>query len=323
MAGFRRIHELVEAGNIKELSQLSISCPILRMRYLLLINDYSEALKVSQTQPVRKRQIHLLAEYIGDNRARWEDVLALFSIYKPYAIEPADLQILLPRCPADILLSFLKTQLKSFTPDADARCHGYLPWTIGNSHVPPTSLLAIRRFSITGPCPWTCQFGVTLTGPERDIILQNYQTAGKGIDKDLDKGMDIRFVVDGANVIYSESGIYNVHVLESLISTLPAKQTIVVLNVRHRKHVHPRGRFKVLWTPRGINDDDYSISLSVKTGAILVSNDIYSDHRHRCASQTVFDIWYSTYVRRVSDNLTAALCTPVWQIHEDELWVPE
>jgi hypothetical protein len=185
-------------------------------------------------------------------------------------------------------------------------------------HVPPTSLLPIRRFTITGPLPWPWPCSVTLTGQERDIILQNYQTAGLVADFP-----DLKYVVDGANVIYSESGIYNVNILESLMSTLPAKQTIVVLNARHRKHVHPRGRFTVLWTPRGINDDDYSISLSVKTGSILVSNDIYSDHRHRCANLTVFDIWYRTYVRRVSDNLTAALCTPVWQIHDEELWVPE
>ena len=305
MAGYRHIHELIELRDIDSLRKLDITCPILRMRYLLLIDDFPAALKVAQTQRVRKRQIHLLMENINGRHDLWPPVLSLIELYKTPSPEPADLWLMLKLCPPQILLPYLQSICKEFVPG-----HGYLPLTIG-ADAPGSDYPHVRRGIPPSPNK------IILSDEEKQVILHNYK-----LKCDSRWAADVKFVVDGANVLYSQSGAYKPEILASMLAKLPAENTVVVLNSRHRKTVMLAGS-RILWTPRGVNDDDYAIYLAVNSGATLISNDEYGDHRARCPDKNLFDLWSHTYVLtldadpRLRDNPS-----PVWQIHDGQLWIP-
>lgn len=311
MAGYRHIHQLIEAGDTAALSTQKIDCPILKIRYLLLISDYPSALHVAMVQPVRKRQLHLLMNYIHDKPELSDQWPKLFLLLNNYQVEVSDLQLLLDICPSAILIPFLQTI--SLPIDGKDPNHGYLPATCLMAGTP------IPAHILPPPLPNR----VILSSAQRDMLLSQYPVAIASLKKISHPG--IKYVIDGANVMYSNSGVYSPEILVSLLGMLEVNETLIVLNRRHyknfRKALKGDDACHVEWSPRGVNDDEYAIAASILFGAQLVSNDLYRDHRARHQHPTLFDIWVTTDVSKVDDP-TARMITPIWQIHDGQLWGP-
>ena len=96
---------------------------------------------------------------------------------------------------------------------------------------------------------------------------------------------DVKFVVDGANVLFSFNGQPKVECLIKSIKDLSVKgHVVVVLHQRHFKNgivqveMFNLPNVSLCVTPFGINDDYYSHLIAMTHNCTLVTNDLYRDH---------------------------------------------
>ena len=242
------------------------------------------ASSVTTAPRVRKRIVELLLEacYRIHNYECAVGIISTFLLGNPFKAEGPDLQPLL-NVP-DLLrgvISWLITQEIYFKPDA--------PGVVG----PPDDLRLI---------PYDLQ-------EVRQAIISRLPMKGKLPANTVLTLQDTRFVIDGANILFSGGE----SLLRRIINQLkPMGSVVIVLHKRHVVNLSGFSDVTFIRTPYGVNDDYYSLSLAMDPGtgvsSYLVTNDQFRDHVYEISP--LIKTWRQSFVITFSLDGTLTLPLP-------------
>lgn len=119
---------------------------------------------------------------------------------------------------------------------------------------------------------------------------------------------DISYVIDGANVLFSVNSKPHPELLYKMMQDVSLLgPVVVVLHQRHFKNgIVDFKRFsmknvQVCITPYGVNDDYYSLYVSLINNAILITNDLFRDHIFKI--DPMISLWHKEYVANYNERL--------------------
>ena len=273
LAGPYGLHILLSAGRLDlvklALEHMGISwetvdnpeLAILTVEYLTMSGSMDEALSVATRMTIadtgpsaRKRIVELLLEACYNKQGDFHNaalIIKTFLTGKPFNASAWDLAPMLD-APREI-----STEVFSWFIGQEI----YLPVVHGT--VDPPADLTIMPLE--------------LTNIHREIS-DRLAMKGKKVPADIVMSLKAKFIIDGANVLFSGGE----PLLKRIISQLsPMGPVSVVLHQRH--NVSNAADFirtgaSLCRTPYGVNDDYYSLSLAMGNSAYLVTNDQFRDH---------------------------------------------
>ena len=206
---------------------------------------------------IRKRIVDLFLEGAYRYEA-WDlakEVIQTYLRGTPYMADGADL------LPWESAPSYVKTEVLSWFLHREL----YLPADTPGTVYPPVDRLVKMPFS-------------------KDLLrcdeIYNKLALKPDAHAPSDININIKYVIDGANVLFSGGEQMLKNIIRSLV---PLGNVAVVIHCRHLKNA---GKFLthepvlLIKTPYGINDDYYAIWLTMMSSAYLVTNDQFRDHVH-------------------------------------------
>ena len=282
---------------------------ILLIRYYLHFNSHEEAMKVltnlNAKSLIRKRHVELIVEYYQQKGF----LLDAYDLFNTFYRDRFNITV-------EEVIPMLIPMLKPY---------------IENHFIIKNVLSLINHKALYFPAKMAFEYNYEITSsPPADLIkipidlsealskivpLLPYKKKFKTREEELASLLSstsiqdslsytfngVKYVIDGANVLFSESGCGKPQILYKMVQELALLgPVVVVLHQRHfNKGLVTRAHLNILnvqlcITPYGVNDDYYSLFVSMSNNAILITNDLFRDHIFKL--DPVISLWHKEYV---------------------------